>query len=239
MIVLERRSATQEEKACGTCGRTIYVTPSDVRAVNFCSQACCTEWRKTLRGERAGGWQGGRAIQKTGEAGRVKVKVHGHPRADREGYVFRYWLVAEETLGRHLLPDEVVHHENCDPTDDRPENLRVFASEAEHRRFHMRLQREARNRGEAAGTAKLNDAAAAQIRALYAAGGVSTYGLARHFRVSQTSIRRVLKKETWRPMGQDIAARGEAAIEEPIGDSPMAERPADAEPVTTPTRRRR
>lgn len=38
---------------------------------------------------------------------------------------------------------------------------------------------------------------------------------------------------------QDIAERGEAAIEEPLGDSPMPERPADEEPVTTPTRRRR
>jgi hypothetical protein len=40
--------------------------------------------------------------------------------------------VMEAHLRRELTPSEVVHHINGDATDDRVENLRLFASNAEH-----------------------------------------------------------------------------------------------------------
>lgn len=45
--------------------------------------------------------------------------------------------VVEAHIGRELLPEEVVHHMNGDKADDRIENLHLFATQAEHARFHQ------------------------------------------------------------------------------------------------------
>lgn len=42
----------------------------------------------------------------------------------------------EEHLGRPLLRAEVIHHINGDKHDNRIGNLRVFASNEEHMRYH-------------------------------------------------------------------------------------------------------
>jgi hypothetical protein len=47
-------------------------------------------------------------------------------------------VIAEQKLRRPLRPGEVVHHINGDTMDDRPENLRVFASNGDHMAQHWR-----------------------------------------------------------------------------------------------------
>ncbi len=49
-------------------------------------------------------------------------------------------VVAEQILGRPLLPGEVVHHIDGDKTNNSPDNLMVFPSQEEHARFHMMLK---------------------------------------------------------------------------------------------------
>lgn len=49
-----------------------------------------------------------------------------------QSYVHR--IVAQAWLGRPLRDGEVVHHKNGDKLDNRPENLEVFPSNAEHMR---------------------------------------------------------------------------------------------------------
>ena len=75
----------------------------------------------------------------TGRPG-TTVHYHGyimlhrpdHPAANQRGYVREHRLVMEEHLGRYLTPDEVVHHRNEIVTDNRLENLELFANNAEH-----------------------------------------------------------------------------------------------------------
>lgn len=48
-------------------------------------------------------------------------------------------LNAEEKLGRKLLPGEIVHHIDENKRNPHPDNLRVFASQAEHAKHHQWL----------------------------------------------------------------------------------------------------
>ena len=54
-------------------------------------------------------------------------KIYGRP---------AHRVVMEQMLGRPLKPKEVVHHRDFNPYNNAPENLQLFASSAEHTRFH-------------------------------------------------------------------------------------------------------
>lgn len=60
-----------------------------------------------------------------------------HQRANSAGAVYKHMLVAEEKLGRPLLPEEVVHHKDLNKLNNSPDNLMIFASSSDHMRFHM------------------------------------------------------------------------------------------------------
>lgn len=86
-----------------------------------------------VRGERSGKWKGGRIINR----GYVLLRMPDHHLADPKGYVAEHRLVAEQTFGRPLTTMDHVHHINGDPTDNRPENLRVV-TRSEHSMIHAR-----------------------------------------------------------------------------------------------------
>jgi hypothetical protein len=76
------------------------------------------------------GWKGGRLLNKDGY---VEIYSPGHPNAKKHShYILEHRLVMEQQLGRYLSKKEVVHHKNGVKTDNRPENLEVFESNAEH-----------------------------------------------------------------------------------------------------------
>lgn len=75
-------------------------------------------------------------------AGYLMIKQKNHPRADNMGYVFEHILVVEKDLGRYLKwfgvnhsLNEIVHHRNEIPSDNRLENLQVMTRK-EHISHH-------------------------------------------------------------------------------------------------------
>lgn len=77
-------------------------------------------------------WKGGRVVDKHGY---VEVYAPLHPYARKStGRVLEHRLVAEVMLGRYLLPSEVVDHRDSHPRHNWPDNLCVYASNADHLR---------------------------------------------------------------------------------------------------------
>lgn len=74
-------------------------------------------------------WKGGRNLDKSGY---VLIWFPEHPNARKNGYVLEHRLVMSKILGRALRKNEVVHHKNGVKDDNRPSNLELFSSNAEH-----------------------------------------------------------------------------------------------------------
>ena len=83
------------------------------------------------RPDRNAFWAGGLSVDKQGY---ILVKSPDHPGRTKKGYVRAHRLVMEKTLGRPLGAEEVVDHRNGDTSDNRPENLVLYSSNAEHLR---------------------------------------------------------------------------------------------------------
>lgn len=79
-------------------------------------------------------WKGGRYQMKRGY---ICIWMPDHPNANRDGYIYEHRLIMEKMIGRYLTSREVVHHLNGIRNDNRPENLELFNSNAEHMKIEF------------------------------------------------------------------------------------------------------
>lgn len=80
-------------------------------------------------GENNPAWRGGRLVDSDGY---VHIRCPNHPQATCHGYVLEHRLVVEAAIERYLTKQEIVHHRNGIKSDNRLENLILFASNGNH-----------------------------------------------------------------------------------------------------------
>ena len=145
----------QPNYLCAVCDKPIYRRPAQVakrKNPPTCSHKCSNKQvgvamlhtpearakrTKKLLGELNPDWKGGRYVEP--KKGYVMIRNSKHPRARHNGYVLEHILVAEQMLGRPLLPGEEIHHINEKRSDNRPENLKIYSTHSEHFQTHLPL----------------------------------------------------------------------------------------------------
>lgn len=143
------------ETVCAWCGRKIQIYPSQLKPRNFCSRKCLADYSsksrnperyrdlKNYTGISAHMTKLNQELNPTRMSFGTRAKLSMARRGTGEGKTYTksfgrhtHRMVAERILGRKLLPGEVVHHIDGNKRNNRPENLMIFKSQAEHVKWH-------------------------------------------------------------------------------------------------------
>lgn len=125
-------------------------TPSRLQFVRLCDCSCGQPTTISRYTNKRSGQRKGQPLRflpghhtRGAHNGRYKgrtVSTHGyiyrfvpdHPHANKDGCVMEHRLVMEANLGRYLASEEVVHHRDENRANNVPDNLRLYANQAEH-----------------------------------------------------------------------------------------------------------
>lgn len=118
--------AARPRIACAHCGVTYSVQPHRRAASRFCGRKCQNTYLGRIYAKARGD-----ALRGTGKRTKY-VKENGR---------HQHRLIMERKLGRALGSGEIVHHVNGDSRDNRPDNLALLPSQAEHARIHSTKNR--------------------------------------------------------------------------------------------------
>lgn len=140
---------------CAWCGKELSLYPCNLKPRNFCSRSCLADY--SSKSKNPMGYRQlkdytnisrhmtklNRKLNPTRMTFQVRVKLSLRRRGAGEGKSYAksfgfhtHRIVAARMLGRKLLPGEVVHHIDGNKRNNRPDNLMVFASQAEHAKWH-------------------------------------------------------------------------------------------------------
>ena len=160
-----------------------------------------------LTGDKHYNWKTGKTKDVNGY---IRLNVSG-----RQFYEHR--VVAEEKLGRSLLPGEIVHHVDGDRANNHPDNLQVLPSNSAHAHLHLtpdevklRIEKGLKTRktsskprdnsgirrGQRHPMAKLTESQAIEIIKACKAGTAYSE-LAKEYGVTKSQIQRIASGRSW------------------------------------------
>jgi hypothetical protein len=83
-------------------------------------------------------WKGGIVIHN----GYRMIKMPSHPYCRKSGYIMEHRIIMEKKIGRYLMPNEKVHHNDENKSNNDPSNLKLNTTNVIHlRRFHLKNKR--------------------------------------------------------------------------------------------------
>ena len=157
---MERRKMTLT--TCPQCGKKTWMANSRIKRnkASYCSKACRAKHATApilvrnkfdrtgmtfpgtgQKGDKNSAWKGGVTyFKRKGKYANQSIKYIRCPiaflaMARKDGYVMEHRIVVAIAIGRLLTRKECVHHINHDATDNRLENLMLFATNSDHKRY--------------------------------------------------------------------------------------------------------
>ncbi len=125
-------------------------------------------------GDKSSRWKGGTTIHQ----GYRMIKMPNHPHCRKSGYIMEHRLVMEKKIGRYLMPNEKVHHNDENKLNNNPFNLKLNDNNIDHlKMFHLKNKR--------------NDVKYQKV-SFYFKKGLSKRKIGKIFNCSHNVIRRIL-----------------------------------------------
>lgn len=127
------------ECRCENCGATFYRYACEIREHTFCCRECAHGYlskKMTRMNQERNPTRMREETRRKISARRKSETTLGPDTYEKTLGRHTHRVVAELKLGRPLRKGEVVHHIDGNKHNNAPENLMIFANQAEHAHWH-------------------------------------------------------------------------------------------------------